>query len=78
MTTQYIMHKDANRLKEEPFKSKFRQDHVSPWVSVATNHYTRLVPSQILMEFLIFPRRQMNFERYQTMLDKAIRKIGKF
>ena len=78
MTKQYIMHENSNRLKQATFKNRPRQSHVSPWVTVPAYNHTRLTPSELLMEFFIFPRRLMNFERFQILLDKAIIKVGRF
>ena len=72
------MHENSNRLKEDTFKTRARQNHVTPWVSVHAKQYTRLVPSQLLMEFFTFKHRFMDFKRYQIKLDQAIHKIGRF
>lgn len=72
------MHENSNRLKEDKFKTRARQNHVAPWVSVDAKQYNRLVLSQLLMEFFDFNHRFMDFARYQIKLDQAIHKIGRF
>ena len=77
MTKRYIVHEDANRLEQDSFKNRLKNSHVSPWLSVNAYQFTRANPAQLLMEFFIFKKRFMNFERYQTWLDRAISKIGR-
>ena len=78
MTKQYIIHKDSNRLKEPAFKNRPTEEHVSPYVTVKARQYIRMNDPQMCTEFFIFESRHCDFERFKTMVNKAIEKIGWF
>lgn len=78
MTKRYIMRGDSNRIKNDSFKNRPKEDLVAPWKAVKAKNHIRLNDPQLCIEFFIFESRWCNFERYQKMLDKAITKIGPF
>lgn len=78
MTKQQIFHKNANRLKEDSFKNRPREEHVPPFITVKAKQHIRLNDPQLCIEFFTFPSRFCDFQRYHLILNRAIEKLGRF
>lgn len=57
------------------WKTKKPRRHFGGWISLKSTAHTRVTESSALILFLIHRDRQMEFNRWKFMLDKAIEKV---
>ena len=75
-TGREVILKDGNTIKQEQYKNREVQEHFGIWGSVKTRKKSRLIISQILIQFFLFERRKLDFRWLTQEIDSAIDRLG--
>ena len=73
-----ILRSDSARIRKQNYLNKRTTEHHGVWISVKSNNHSRMVDSQVIMQFVIFENRAMKFELLTEKVNGAIAKTGKF